>query len=166
MLTPFSQRLDRTGLGDLCKFLQTFWQIVHHEKRNIAQSNYYLDFFTQNLQINTVAWKINIIAWMIILWNLVKSVTISLTFSTKMCLNVSSPIAWWSLLLAWLRNQLKQSSEQCVSVARLFHSVSTCSRLSPRQRYGLQVYFNKWIRSVTWDTHLACRTCTMHLMWS
>ena len=43
-------------------------------------------------------------------------------------------MAWWSLLLAWFRNQLRQSSEHSLSSAKHDHNVSTCSRLSPADR--------------------------------
>ena len=54
-----------------------------------------------------------------------------ITFSINICLNVSSDMAWSSLLLAWLRNQLSKSSEHSGLSTRQFHNVSTCSKLSP-----------------------------------
>lgn len=53
------------------------------------------------------------------------------TFSKNICLNVSRQRAWWSLLLAWLRNQFRQSSEHSLSRATQRHKVSTCSRFRP-----------------------------------
>jgi hypothetical protein len=47
-----------------------------------------------------------------------------------MCLKDSPPSAWWSLLLAWLRNHSRQSSEHAGFAAKHLHSVSTCSWFS------------------------------------
>ena len=61
----------------------------------------------------------------------------SLTLLKNICLNVSSPSACWSLLPAWLRNQLSASSQQSESLARQAHNVSTWSRLNPANIHTL-----------------------------
>ena len=53
------------------------------------------------------------------------------TLLKKMCLKVSRPNACWSLLPAWLRNQLRASSPHSGSIAKHVHSVSTWSKVNP-----------------------------------
>lgn len=49
------------------------------------------------------------------------------TLYKKICLKVWISKAWWSLLLTTFRNQFRQSSEHCGSIARQFHKASTWS---------------------------------------
>lgn len=78
------------------------------------------------------------------------------SFLMYRCFNASMPNACWSLLLAWLRSQLNNSSLHWPSVARHDHNVSTWSILRLKESTNIVKEY-KYYKRLRLNSH-----CLLH----